>query len=103
MMPSDALASTTINRSRSLCAVSEARLLGGPSQLSLRIRHHLADCHETVRIQRDGIDTRFDQECRELGIVAGRLPAYSDLGAATMRTLDDVDDHALDGRIALIE
>src|ERR1700690_4217953 len=97
----DTLPATRIDDAAS--AVFDAGLLGGPRQFPLGLGHNSAGRHEAIRIQRDGIDTRLDQECRELGIVAGRLPAYSHLDAATMRTLDDIGDHALDGRIALVE
>src|SRR5450830_1452518 len=90
---------------RAICG----RSLAGPSrQLRLRrarlgLRYPSDGLQEAVGVERDGVDPLVDQEGREVGVVAGRLPADADLDAGGVRLPDGVADHPFDRLVALVE
>jgi hypothetical protein len=48
-----------------------------------------------VRIERHAVDATFDQECRELGVIAGRLPAEAYLATQPACLPDGLRDESI--------
>jgi hypothetical protein len=65
--------------------------------------HVAYDINDTVRVQRDRINPRFNQEPCILWIVRRGFTTDSNVLACLVGAINQINDHALDGVVALVE
>src|SRR5438034_11755981 len=70
---------------------------------SLRFGYDLFCFNKAIGVNRNRVDSAFDEECGELGVVAGRFAADADLAIFLVRRANDLVHYVFHRLVSLIE